>query len=446
MSLLKSLPVSGLCLVACLCLTAQVKLKTGSITLAATDLSQASCVQIPIFIEEASVSGKDIVALDITIAISGDIAMIDGGITTNMFVTTAFTGSDLTGITNPGTELVNADKTPTPTCGVIFNQAVQGGPEVSFEGGSGNGLWFVNNDGQMMDYKSGFVLTFSPVLVTTVPGQEMLAAILEIPLVANPGVGTLTLTPVVGEAINFFQWDDGANGLLDEAFDLSSGPGALNICPQAIVSQPQSVLACPGDDVNFSVNLTGPGPISYQWRKDEVPINGATSATLSLTNVGAADLASYDCIISSSCANETTASATLSFGEATLSISPSAAVLGLNTLSFSAMPLCETAPVSYEWRDEDDNIIGTTDTLTLDPPPAESAFYYLTMTDAAPSMIQLPVGVLVNPNGLDLNGDGFNTLDDLLFLVESWNMASVFDVDGDNILTIADMMYINTGH
>ena len=426
-------------------LSAQVKLKIGSITLGTSELTQASCVQIPIFIQEKAFSGRIIKAMDITIAFSGDISMIDGGITTNIFVTRAFTATDLTGITNPGTDLTNSDSTPTPSCTNIFNQAVQGGPAANFEEGSGSGIWFVNNDGQMFDYKSGFVLTFAPSLVTTVQDQEMLAAVLEIPLIANPGEGQLTLTPVVGSAINFFQWEDGGNGLIDENFDLTDGPGFVNICPQAIVSQPQSQRVCPGDDVTFAVNLSGPGPIFYQWRKDSIPMEFETSSTLELTEVTFSDVASYDCIITSSCANVTTPAASLSFQDPSLAITPAAAVQGLNFITFTANPSCEVPPAGYQWHDEDNNLIGSSSSLILNPAPLESSQYTLTMTDAASAVITTTTSVLVSPHGLDYNGDGFNTLSDLWFLTESWNEPSIFDVDNDGILTVADMMYINTG-
>ncbi len=61
----------------------------------------------------------------------------------------------------------------------------------------------------------------------------------------------------------------------------------------AIVQQPLATAAAPGEAVVLRVVATGPGTISYQWRKDGVPLNGATAAELRLTNVTTADAGEY---------------------------------------------------------------------------------------------------------------------------------------------------------
>ena len=42
---------------------------------------------------------------------------------------------------------------------------------------------------------------------------------------------------------------------------------------------------CAGDPATLSVTASGTGPLTYQWRKDDVPISGETDSTLHITAV-----------------------------------------------------------------------------------------------------------------------------------------------------------------
>jgi hypothetical protein len=71
-----------------------------------------------------------------------------------------------------------------------------------------------------------------------------------------------------------------------------------------ITAQPQAQFKYPGATANFSVAVSTNGPFSFQWRKNGAPlsdtaaISGATSWSLTLSNVSALDAGSYDVIVS----------------------------------------------------------------------------------------------------------------------------------------------------
>jgi hypothetical protein len=65
-----------------------------------------------------------------------------------------------------------------------------------------------------------------------------------------------------------------------------------------ITMSPQPVVVSPGDTITWSGYACGATPLSYQWRKDGVPVGGATSASFSITNVTVADFATYDLLVS----------------------------------------------------------------------------------------------------------------------------------------------------
>ncbi len=85
--------------------------------------------------------------------------------------------------------------------------------------------------------------------------------------------------------------------------------------PLAIGSPPRATLAIAGHPVSFSVVAVGVPPLSYQWRRNGSPIEGATSDTLTFPAVSLEDAGSYSVVVSSG-SNELTSE------EATLTVIP----------------------------------------------------------------------------------------------------------------------------
>ncbi|MGH7995146.1 MAG: beta strand repeat-containing protein [Opitutaceae bacterium] len=67
--------------------------------------------------------------------------------------------------------------------------------------------------------------------------------------------------------------------------------------PISFELQPVPIAATVGASASFSVAATGDGAISYQWRKNEAPIPGATGPTFTITNVQASDSGVYDVLV-----------------------------------------------------------------------------------------------------------------------------------------------------
>ena len=116
-----------------------------------------------------------------------------------------------------------------------------------------------------------------------------------------------------------------------------------------IVSNPSNIISCENLDASFSVAASGSG-LTYQWFKDAGIIAGATNSVLNLTNISAADAASYYCVINGTCGNVTSAPATL-----TVNIAP---VIATHPLSRTLCPgmsaeLSVVAPtgtnLTYQW-------------------------------------------------------------------------------------------------
>ncbi|MEM9823260.1 MAG: immunoglobulin domain-containing protein [Bacteroidota bacterium] len=70
------------------------------------------------------------------------------------------------------------------------------------------------------------------------------------------------------------------------------------IAPQ-IVKQPLEQVVCEGENLEFSVEVSGTGTISYQWEKEGLPIPEATTPILSIPMAGPTDQAAYRCKVTS---------------------------------------------------------------------------------------------------------------------------------------------------
>lgn len=64
--------------------------------------------------------------------------------------------------------------------------------------------------------------------------------------------------------------------------------------------QPRPVVAAPSLGAYFTTQATGSPNLTYQWYRDDAPISGANSTTLTLTNLRAADYGQYHCVATNS--------------------------------------------------------------------------------------------------------------------------------------------------
>lgn len=81
--------------------------------------------------------------------------------------------------------------------------------------------------------------------------------------------------------------------------------------PPMISQQPVNAAGVTGFSVGFGVTALGTGPISYQWRKDELPIENATGAFLSMPSADEVDAGSYDVVVTGPCDAVTSEAVTL---------------------------------------------------------------------------------------------------------------------------------------
>jgi len=90
-----------------------------------------------------------------------------------------------------------------------------------------------------------------------------------------------------------------------EIFLVSSGP------PEIVV-QPYSIPICVGQYISLYILIQNQFA-TYQWRKDSIPIPGATLSSYDLGNVSASTAGTYDVVVTNGCGSVTSDPAVLTF-------------------------------------------------------------------------------------------------------------------------------------
>jgi hypothetical protein len=76
-----------------------------------------------------------------------------------------------------------------------------------------------------------------------------------------------------------------------------------------ITTPPQPTVANQGANVTLNVVATGTAPLAYVWKKNGTTIAGATTSSLALANVQAADAGNYSVVVSNTHGSATSATA-----------------------------------------------------------------------------------------------------------------------------------------
>ncbi len=140
-----------------------------------------------------------------------------------------------------------------------------------------------------------------------------------------------------------------------------------------ITKQPvsQTITASGNTTVTFSVEASGSN-LSYQWRKNEVPINTETFSTLTLTNVTSATAGSYDVIVSNANTTVTSNKASLTLlSPITIKKQP----ISQTVVAGSKVTLSVTATgsgLSYKWRKNDVDLVPAKTDFKLELPNVQA--------------------------------------------------------------------------
>lgn len=122
-----------------------------------------------------------------------------------------------------------------------------------------------------------------------------------------------------------------------------------NVVPQ-MVTNPAGGVYQPGNSVTLSAAATAGLPVTYQWRKNGVAINGATQSTLTLSSITLAQAGSYDVVVSSNAGSVTSSAANIQVQTVLAIVTSPASKLVRSGSAFELeVTVTEGANRAYQW-------------------------------------------------------------------------------------------------
>jgi hypothetical protein len=216
------------------------------------------------------------------------------------------------------------------------------------------------------------------------------------------------------------------------------------LIPAIIQQQPQSLATNAGRTVTFSVSAIGTGPLRYQWQFNGVPIQNATNASLSITNIQAQHDGLYTVVIVDNVGDITSSPARLTvlFEPFIIQHPISQMVATGGTVTISVVVTNNaTLPLGYRIRRN-----GVTVPETFVSLLERSAFFTITNIRAPLTNYSIIVTNAGRPNGIasstatmtlvpDLDGDGIPDTWETQYGLDPDSAADgVLDGDNDGML------------
>ncbi len=226
--------------------------------------------------------------------------------------------------------------------------------------------------------------------------------------VVNTPSGVLTLSGTPTTAGNYTvtikAWENAnGSGNSSATFNYTVAVSGGSSTAPAFSTQPASQTVTAGANVSFTVAATGSPAPTLQWQKNGGAIAGQTTATLSLSNVQAADAASYTCVATNSAGTATSNAATLTVNPAAtapaFTTQPSSqSVTAGASVSFTVVATGSPTP-TLQWQKNGGAIAGqTTATLSLsNVQAADAASYTCVATNSAGTATSNAATLTVNP-------------------------------------------------
>ncbi len=158
------------------------------------------------------------------------------------------------------------------------------------------------------------------------------------------------------------------------------------LVPPSITTQPAAVTTNAGRNVSFTVVAAGTPSPSFQWRKDNTPIDGATSATLTLANVQTADVGSYHVIVTNPADSVASSAATLTLNQApVLTAQPANQTVAEGSRTTFSVVTTATPSPTYQWKKDGVDLPGATSATLVLPTarPTDAGNYTVVVTSSA---------------------------------------------------------------
>ncbi len=190
--------------------------------------------------------------------------------------------------------------------------------------------------------------------------------------------------------------------------------GYQDIAP-SFGQQPDGVTINPGQPFTLQVTATGTPTPTFQWRKGNQPIPGATSASYSVLSATENDQGDYDVVVTNVAGSAISNVATVSVNDpVTFTDHPHSQSANPGATATFSVIVSGTGPFTYQWRKGEQNLAGKTEaTLAVEASELTVGSYDVVVTNvvgsatsnAATLSLNVPVQITTHPQDKTVNPD-----------------------------------------
>lgn len=165
--------------------------------------------------------------------------------------------------------------------------------------------------------------------------------------------------------------------------------------PISAFIQPTNQLVSLGSTVIFNATVQGTVPLARQWRFNGANISGAIATSLTMTNVQATNTGNYDIVASDFSGSVTSSVATLVLISVVvppgIMAQPQSVVVSPSSNATFTVAASGTAPLRYQWRFNNTNLSGATNTsyTRTNSQSADVGNYTVVVTNIAGSITSI---------------------------------------------------------
>ncbi len=169
--------------------------------------------------------------------------------------------------------------------------------------------------------------------------------------------------------------------------------------------QPASQTVTVGHPANFSVTVTGTGPFTYQWQKNNANISGATSSAYTTpATVSGDNGAAFRVVVTNAAGSATSAPATLTVDPApvapSITTQPANQTVTAGQAATFSVVAAGTAPLTYQWQKNNANISGAMSASYTTPATVSGdndATFRVMVTNSVTTITSNSATLTVNP-------------------------------------------------
>ena len=168
-----------------------------------------------------------------------------------------------------------------------------------------------------------------------------------------------------------------------------------------ITTQPAQGVGLPGASVNFTVGVTGTEPFSYQWQQDGVAIPGATSATMTVSNIQPSNMSGYRVAVTNVAGAVTSQVATITVNASApvITVAPVSITVAAGLTASFCSTVNGTQPMGVQWQLNRSDLAGATGSSLLisNVQPVNAGLYRVVANNDLGTMFSAEAALAVVP-------------------------------------------------